>query len=137
MTPSKWQLTFREIVAAAIAIALTIFVVWDLVSIAKGGTPAQEKAFQLVSSIFGAVVGYYFGHIPAAQAQRSAEQSAAKAQSVIDGARGAVNDYVRRVTSVAVGPTGGGAPQAQQEFVRTVMGLSQELEGRLKELERS
>ncbi len=135
MTPTNRQLTLREFVAALIAIGLTIFVIWDLYGIATGGSATMKEAFQLVSSIFVAVVGYYFGHIPAAVAQQSAAQSAARAQAAIDDTRSAVNDYVNRVMKVAAGPSGGGgAAPLTNEVIAILRDMSQDLSNRIKNL---
>lgn len=117
----------KEWVAALLSFAIVGFTLYFLYTMF--GTPEvkneqwerQSAMLQIAVSFAGAVIGYYFGRLPAEKAAAAAQQSANQA-SVKEGRIRAQVAEVRRQVSTTT-PTGGGAAETTEAYRARVISL--------------
>jgi len=80
------DISLKELVAAALSLAIVGFTIYLMNSIFVGGKPpdaAQMAILQSITGLAGTATGYYFGRIPAEKSAKIAQDTVATAQGII------------------------------------------------------
>lgn len=124
----KERSELKEWVAAILSFAIVgltlyvLFTMFDAPDMAKEQWERKSAMMQIAVSFTGAVIGYYFGRLPAEKAAAAAQQNANQATANEGRIRAKVAEVRRQISTMT--PIGGGAETAEAYRTRVTQVLN-------------